>query len=279
MARFLPEAIESVLAQDYHSIEYIVLDGGSTDPTLQILETYRDRLRYWTGKDKGPSDAINRGFQRATGEIFVWLNADDRFLPGAVRTAVAYFLAHPDVDVVYGEANWIDENGSLISRYPTLPFSAKVLERDCFICQPAAFVRASAYRGCGLDPDVNMSFDYDLWIRMAKQKYRFAKIPQYLAESRMHSGSLTIGARERVFLASIELLQRHYGYVPFSWVFGYVAYHFDGRDQFFQPLQPSLSKYLAALRTGLRLNRGRAWRFFGEWLTAPFHAVGRRFNS
>src|ERR1035441_7442110 len=114
-----------------------------------------------------------------------------------VRTGVEYLAAHPDIDVVYGEAWWIDEQGAVIRRYPTLPFDPKVLERDCFICQPASFIRASSYKGCGLDPDVARSFDYDLWIRMAKQGLRFRAIPKYLAGSRMHSGAKTLYERDR----------------------------------------------------------------------------------
>ena len=273
MARFITETIESVIAQDYPKIEHIVVDGGSTDETPQILGRYRDRVQSFFGKDKGPSDAAHRGFQKATGEVFVWLNADDIFLPGAVRTGAEYLAAHPEIDVVYGEGNWIDEDGAVIGRYPTLPFDAKVLQRDCFICQPAAYIRASSYRRCGLDPDVNQSFDYDLWIRMAKQGFRFASIPQYMAGSRMHRGAKTINEREDVFQASMRLLKRHYGYVPFPWVFGYAAYRRDGRDQFFQPMRPSLRDYLAALPMGLRLNPERRLRFFGEWVAAPMGAL------
>jgi len=275
-ARYLTETIESVISQDYPRIEHIVMDGGSTDATPQILDRYRGRLQYFTGKDKGPSDAAHRGFQKANGEIFVWLNADDVFLPGAVRAAAQYLAYHPEIDVVYGEGNWIDENGRVICRYPTLPFDSAVLERDCFICQPAAYIRASSYRQCGLDPDINLPFDYDLWIRMAKRGFRFASIPQYLAGSRMHRGAKTINQREDVFQASIRLLKRHYGYVPFSWVFGYTAYHMDGRDQFFEALRPSLRKYLAALPMGLRLNPSRRVRFLGEWLAAPLGGLRRR---
>jgi hypothetical protein len=205
----------------------------------------------------------------AQGEVFAWLNADDTFLPGAVRTAVEYLTAHPEIDVVYGEGWWIDDNGAVISRYPTLAWDPKVLERDCFICQPAAFIRASAYRRCGLDPEINRSFDYDLWIRMAKQGFRFAAIPEYLAHSRMHTGAKTIYEREAVFEASMDLLRRHYGYVPLSWVFGYTTWRRDGRDQFFEPLRPTLRNYLASLPMGFRLNPARRARFFGEWLAAP----------
>ena len=266
MAKYLPETIASVLNQDYPRLEYIVVDAGSTDGSLEILQRYGERLRYITGPDRGPSDATYKGLKQAHGDIFVWLNADDTFLPGAVRKAAEYLETHPDTDVVYGEGWWIDDAGVVISRYPTLPFDARVLERDCFICQPAAFVRASSYRRVELDPDVNWSFDYDLWIRMAKAGYRFESIPDYLANSRMHRGSKTIYEREIVFKASMGLLKRHYGYIPLPWIFGYTAFRLDHRDQFFEPLRYGVFKYLASLPVGLWYNRGKPFRFFYEWL-------------
>lgn len=275
-ARYLPETIASVLSQDYSRIEYIVVDGGSTDETLALLENYRGRLRFITGKDKGPSDAIHRGFSQAKGEILAWINADDTYLSGAVRTGVDFLEAHTEIDVVYGEGYWVDESGGRIDRYPTLPFDKRMLERDCFICQPASFFRASAYRRSGLDPDLGLSFDYDLWIRMAKQGSRFAAIPRYLANSRIHDGAKTLRDREGVFRTSMGLLQRHYGYVPFPWIFGYTAYHMDGRDQFFQPLEPTVRKYLASLPMGLRINPARRLRFLGEWMTAPMRKLRTR---
>ena len=205
------------------------------------------------------------------------MNADDTLLAGAVAKAVAYFEAHPEIDVVYGEGWWIDENGAVISRYPSLPFDAETLERDCFICQPAAFLRASSYHRCPLDPEVARSFDYDLWIRMAKAGFRFASIPDYLANSRMHQGAKTIYERDSVFRASMELLHRHYGYIPLSWIFGYTAYRLDRRDQFFEPLRYSVWKYLAALPVGLWFNRGRPIRFAGEWFSKGWSELARRF--
>lgn len=275
MAAFLPEAIESVLSQDYPRIELLVMDGGSTDGTAELLKSYEPRLRYAMGPDAGPADAIHRGFLQGSGEIFAWLNADDRLLPGAIRTAAGHLAAHPETDVVYGEANWIDERGAVLGRYPTLPFDAKMLEQDCFICQPAAFLRAASYRRCGLDASVKCSFDYDLWIRMAKLGFRFEALPQVLAESRMHGGAKSFYERDQAFRDSIGLLRRHYGYVPFQWVYGYAAYRMDGRDQFFAPMQHSLGKYLASLALGFRYNPTHGLRFLGEWLAVGWKALGR----
>jgi glycosyltransferase involved in cell wall biosynthesis len=276
MARFLPATVENVLAQDYLPLEYIVIDGASTDETVPILQQYRGRLQFFSEKDRGPADAIHKGFRKAQGEILAWLNADDLYEPGAIRFAAEYLATHPEIDVVYGDGWWITEDGRPIRPYPTQPFDARALERDCFICQPAAFFRASAYRACEIDPLLQLSFDYDLWIRMAKQGHRFAYLPRHLANTRMHPSSLTLGRRREVFRESMDLLRRHYGYVPFSWVFGYTAFRMDGRDQFFEPLRPSLGKYLLSLPLGLWYNHSRPGRFFGEWFTTPWKALQRR---
>lgn len=274
-AKFLPETIESVLAQDYPRIEYIVIDGGSTDGTIGILERYRGHLQYVSEKDRGPADAIHKGFSKAGGDVLAWLNADDTYEPGAVRFAAEYLATHPQTDVVYGDGWWITEDGQAIRRYPTLPFDARVLEQDCFICQPAAFLRAGAYQSYPIDRELKLSFDYDLWIRMSQQGRRFDYVPRHLANSRMHRDSLTLGKRRDVFHESMGVLRRHYGYVPFSWVFGYAAFRVDGRDQFFEPLRPSIGKYLVTLPLGLRFNPSQPLRFFREWIAAPWKAVMR----
>ena len=279
MGRSLKATIESVLHQDYPRIEYIVIDGGSSDGTLEILEGYRGRLRYSSGPDHGPPDAIHKGLAQASGEILAWLNADDTYEPGAVRRAVEYLSSHQDVDVVYGDGWWITEEGKPISKYPSIPFDPRALERDCFICQPAAFLRTSSYKACPLDPGQKMSFDYDLWIRMAAQGIRFGYLQEHLANTRMDQHALTLSARDGVFRASMDLLLRHFGYVPFSWVFGYTAFRIDGRDQFFEPLQPSLTKYLASLPLGLWYNRRKPFRYLGEWLRAPGQAIYNRRRS
>src|ERR1700736_4205929 len=111
--RFIARTVESVLEQDYPNVEYIVMDGGSTDGTLAILERYRDRLHCVSGRDGGVADAVNRGFLSSRGSIFAWLSADDTYLPGAISAVVRRFVSSPDLDVVYGEGLWIDENDAV----------------------------------------------------------------------------------------------------------------------------------------------------------------------
>src|ERR1700722_3868709 len=174
-AQFIEETMESVLAQDYPRIEYIVMDGGSTDETVDILARYESRfpshIKYsWISeKDNGAGDAVNRGFARSSGEIFAYLHADDILLAGAISAAVRAFEENPQADVVYGGAFWIDEAGARIGPYPTRDFDRDLLAQECFICQPASFIRRSAFENSGgLDPALQSAFDYELWMRLAR---------------------------------------------------------------------------------------------------------------
>jgi glycosyltransferase involved in cell wall biosynthesis len=266
-ARFLDETIRSVLAQDYGHIEYIVMDGGSTDGSLDILRSYSDRLTYFSVADDGAADAINRGFAKARGEILAWLGADDTYLPGAVSKAVAAMATNPDAAVVYGEGYWTDAWGEVLGRYPTAPYDPKMFAHECCVCQPACFIRREAIEAVGmLNSMLRSSFDYDLWIRLTK-RYRFVHLPEYLATSRMHRENKTLGQRRTVFLESIALLAQHYGYVPLRWVYGYLSFRRDQRDQFFTPLRHSVATYLLALPVGMRYNYRHPFRFGVEWLS------------
>ena len=118
-AEFLEATIQSVLAQTYPNIEYIVIDGGSSDQSPQIIEAHADQLAYWVSeKDQGQTDAINKGFAKATGKYLAWLNADDVLKPHAVAEAVAYLEAHPEAGMVYGDADYIDEQGRVLGQFP-----------------------------------------------------------------------------------------------------------------------------------------------------------------
>jgi len=272
---YVSEAIESVLSQDYPNIEYTIIDSNSSDDTHQVVSRYRGRVRSINVPRHGAAFAIHAGLSEAQGSILAWLSADDTYEPGAVRAAVETFLAEPKTDVVYGDAYWIDQGGLPLRAYPTLPFHPSALARDCFICQPATFFRASAYAACALNVSLAVSFDYDLWIRMAQRGCVFEYLPRLLANSRMHRANLTLTHRKEVFELTMELLAKHYGYVPLSWIYGYLAYQKDGRDQFFEPLRYSPLTYAASLPFGLSLNRRHPFRYVGEWAWTPIRGIGR----
>jgi glycosyltransferase involved in cell wall biosynthesis len=280
MAQFLEETIRSVLAQGYPQLEYVVMDGGSSDGTLAILERHRAALRYVSAPDAGVVDALNSGFRSTRGSIVGWLNADDTYLPGAIETAVEYLLDHPEVDAVYGQAHWVDESGRTLGPYPTRPYDPSLFGRECFICQPACFIRRSALEAVGmLDQNLHFGFDYDLWIRLSKA-HRFAMVPGYLATSRMHRGNKTLGQRGEALRESMSLLRRHYSYVPFAWIHAYCSYVRDRRDQFYEPERPSLATYLLALPVGTWYNAGSVLRFWREWVSVMSMAAAlRRWNE
>ena len=212
-ARFLETTIRSVLAQDYPRLEYIIVDGGSTDGSLAIIERYADRLAWWVSEpDLGQTDAINKGFARARGEIFAWLNSDDTYLPHAVSEAVAYLQAHPEVGMVYGDANFIDEHGRVIGRFNARQTDYRRLRWGAvYIPQQAAFFRASLWRQVGpLDPTFYFAMDYDLWVRiaaLAPLRYH----PRLWANFRLHSDAKTIAADDRCWPEMLRVHRRDGG--------------------------------------------------------------------
>jgi glycosyltransferase involved in cell wall biosynthesis len=267
-SRFLEKTIQSVLSQDYPRLEYIVMDGGSSDRTLEILQKYGARLKYISAPDAGVADAVNRGFLQSHGSIFAWLSADDLYFPGAIRKAVERLRADPGAGVVYGGAAWVDEHQAVLGRYPTMaPFRAEFLEQECVICQPACFLRRETFEQAGLlNSRLKFSFDYDLWIRLSRFT-RFAAMDDLLAMSRMHRSNITLRQRREVFEETIGLFRQHYGYIPLPWIYCYLSFLRDGRDQFFEPLQPSKAVFWSSLWTGSYYNRRRLGRYWREWFS------------
>ncbi len=209
-ARFLTSNLESILSQEYCHIECIVVDGGSTDATIDLLRRYGERIRWVSEPDRGAFDAINRGWQLATGDILAWLNADDLWEPGAVRKIVDVFKRRQDVDVVYGTAGVIDEigriHGDLVPRAWDLEYALR--HCDHIIFQPAAFMRRSILERVGwLYPA--WCHDHDLWLRIASAGGTFAKIPDRLAMDRLRMDNLgRVG--ELVIPAKIGLTRRFF---------------------------------------------------------------------
>jgi glycosyltransferase involved in cell wall biosynthesis len=208
-ARYLESTIRSVLEQDYPNLEYIIVDGGSTDSSVDIIRRYSDRLAWWVSeKDRGQTDAINKGFVHARGEILAWLNSDDTYQPGAVAEAVGLLRDRPEVGLVYGDANFIDENGCVIGCFPAAQTNYRRLRRGyVHIPQQASFWRADLWRKVGpLDPSFYFAMDYDLWVRLAAQA-PMQYVPRLWANFRLHTQGKTIAADERCWP---EMLKVHY---------------------------------------------------------------------
>lgn len=265
MARFLRQAIESVLSQRVPDLEYTVMDGGSDDGTVEILQSYGDRLHWRSEPDKGAADALRRGLLQSSGEILGWLNADDVLLPGALESVMRAFDEHPNAAAVFSGAWWTDESGNRFKPYPVAPDAAEKLSSECLICQPACFFRASAYRKCGgIDDTLHSAFDYDLWIRLSRAG-EMIFVPGEWAESRMHRSNKSLGERKTMFQEAMAVLERQYGYVPFHWIYSELVYQADGRDQFFEELKPSLPRYALSLPAGLKRNWRHPLRYTADW--------------
>lgn len=212
-ANFLEETIRSVLDQGYPNLEYIIVDGGSTDGSLEIIQKYADRLAWWVSEpDQGQTDAINKGFSQAKGEILAWLNSDDTYLPAAVAEAVGYLQAHPEIGTVYGDANLIDDEGNVIGRFPAKQTDNRRLMRGyVHIPQQATFFRKELWRKVGpLDPTFFFAMDYDLWVRLS-QHAPLKYYSRLWANFRLHGGAKSIEADDRCWPEMVRVHRREGG--------------------------------------------------------------------
>ncbi len=189
-AQFLEETIRSVLLQGYPNLDYMVIDGGSKDGSVEIIRRYEPWLTYWVSEpDLGQADAINKGLGRSTGDIAAWLNSDDVYTPNALREMSSYFAIHPDAAVIYGDADFIDVTGKHTSRFRAQPFRPPQMFFDHFIPQPSAFIRRPAFdRAGGLDTLLHFCMDYDLWLRIALLG-RLDYLPRVWSSYRVHAAS------------------------------------------------------------------------------------------
>jgi glycosyltransferase involved in cell wall biosynthesis len=195
-ARFIRQAIDSVLRQGYEPLHLLVMDGGSTDGTVDVLRSYGDRLEFVSRKDRGQSDALNQGLTRAQGDIVCWLNSDDAFLPDAIRTVVDTFRLHPGAEFVYGKGWNVDENGRLLGDSGALPFNLwKLIHHRNYVHQPSCFFRRSLLDKVGLiEEDLHYVMDWELWIRFGAYRGvfvdRFLSCNRAYAQNKTQSGAL-----------------------------------------------------------------------------------------
>lgn len=212
--RFIEETLLSVKNQNYPNIEHIVLDGGSTDNTLEILKKYEGayNMRWLSESDRGQSDAVNKGFRMAKGEIVGWLNSDDvYFSKDVIFYVVNKFQELKDADVIYGNSVNIDED-SLILRtcYPTSWFSYKLLLLGNLTGQPSTFLRRIIVQEHELDVSIDLPMDYEYWLRLAKNGFKFRHVNKILAAYRMHSATKTMSRQEEM-KTQTRRVQEQYG--------------------------------------------------------------------
>ncbi len=208
-AKYIEKTIQSVLMQDYPRIEYIVVDGGSSDGTVDIIKKYEDRITRWVSeKDKGQTDAINKGFAHASGDILAWINSDDTYQPGAISAAVKYLQEHPTVGMVYGDCNFINESGQVIGKFNSAQTNYRLIRQGSVrIPQQTMFFRTDLWKQVGpLDPSFYFAMDYDLWTRIsARSEIKY--VPQTWANFRLHTSGKTIMADDRCWP---EMIRVHY---------------------------------------------------------------------
>ncbi len=179
------------MGQAYPALDYMVMDGGSTDGSQEILASYGPGLHWISEPDAGQSAAINQGWQRTQGEIIGWLNSDDRLAPGALVRVGSFFADHPQIDWVYGDCDYIDSGGQVWKDYPVYPYDYPrlVVEAQNYIPQPATFLRRRLLETTGwLDEGLRYVMDYDFWLRIGL-RHPAAYLPGRLADLRLHAGA------------------------------------------------------------------------------------------
>ena len=207
-ADFLEETIRSVLEQDYAEVEYLIVDGASTDGSVDIIRRYARDLSWWCAeKDTGQADAINKGFARAKGEIIAWLNSDDYYLPGTLSTIAEIFAAHPKIGIVYGDVLSVDGAGRAINVQRFAPYRLEDLMAFKIISQPAVFMRREILEKAGyLDENYHFMLDHHLWLRMAQHAPLFY-LPKILAAARYHENAKNIAQAKNFGVDTFRILE------------------------------------------------------------------------
>jgi glycosyltransferase involved in cell wall biosynthesis len=214
-AKYLGATIESVLSQAYPNLVYFVQDGGSNDGSLELLQSYGDRLRWRSEPDVGQGDAINRGFAQVDSEIMAYLNSDDTLLPGTLAYVARFFQCHPYVDIVYGHRVNIDQNGQEIARCVLPPHDAEALKWADYIPQETMFWRRRVWDKIGpIDEDLQFALDWDFILRAQAASFNLQRLPRFLACFRIHARQKTTAMMDVGNREMFRLRRVHLGYEP-----------------------------------------------------------------
>ncbi len=206
---YIEETIRSVLDQGYPNLEYIVMDGGSTDNSVAIIRKYESKLSFWVSeKDRGQSDAINRGWERSDGDILAYLNSDDAYEPGVLDSVTEVFRNHPEADLVYGDYSYMDSSGRVYASFRTPEVDLATLVMGNYISQPTVFLRRGLWQRIGpLNDELHYVMDFDYWIRAAVAGARFFPNSRPHARMRIHSVSKTFGSEHRSWSEYVQVLE------------------------------------------------------------------------
>jgi glycosyltransferase involved in cell wall biosynthesis len=263
---FIRDTIDSVLTQDYPHVRYVVMDGGSTDATIDVLRSYGDRLDWVSEPDGGQSDAVNRGIERVGGDIVAFLNADDAYEPGAIATAVERFRERPGAALVYGTAVQLDFDGNPVRTTHVLAADHKSLAGFNPISQPAAFASGDVWREVGgLDTSLHLALDYELWMRMSEGGRPLFEVPDVLARIRFHPDAKSEAQRGKHLRESMAVARRHYGYVPPAWSDAYARWLTARRPSVLVPIPRTRRSAALQLPLNLYANPGTPVRAFRDW--------------
>lgn len=208
---FIEETICSVLNQTYPNIEYIIIDGCSTDGSVDIIRKYEKSISYWVSeKDEGQADAINKGLSVATGSILAYLNTDDTYLPSTVETVVSFFIENPNVFMVYGDIFRIDEQSQIRKRInPNNIDYHKLVSGQFYLPQPTVFFRKEVWENIGyFDKNLNLAMDLDYWIRVYLNQYKIAYINEVLAKERIYPNAKSSLLKHKYINEKLEILSK-----------------------------------------------------------------------
>jgi glycosyltransferase involved in cell wall biosynthesis len=264
-AAYLEQTLKSVLTQRQAIHEYFVYDGGSTDGSVEIIKRYANQIDHWASeKDNGQPDALARGFARATGDYLAWINSDDIYLPGALARVQAALAAHPDWDIVTGDHTRIDSQSRLISFHRARTQSRSAARWGSFHpSQPTVFFRRSLYEKVGgLNRDLHLVLDTELFFRMLDAGATWGHIPAYQIAFRQHPQSKGMGLTEK-YASEYAFLDRNFPHYHAR-----TARHYLGRAMY-KTLAILSGRELAARRDTRAWRGKRVEEVFGDWITNP----------
>jgi glycosyltransferase involved in cell wall biosynthesis len=209
--KFIEETIRSILLQDYPDLEYIIIDGGSKDGTVDVIRKYQSWISYWVSeKDAGQTAAINKGFKISTGEIIAWQNSDDTYEPGAIMNAVKFMVDHPETGVVYSDCNLVDENSRVISQLPSKKYTVQNCLLQHIVPNQTAFIRRGVWEAVGgVDNELHFAIEEDFWLKIGLIS-KLDQLPGIWANHRKYIGTKTVSQAPMFYREQLKVLDRFF---------------------------------------------------------------------